>query len=300
MDSFSAGPIVYSSLEADELYESADDSDDKGEAAEDDVDVRHLASDSTLERIVRRRFGVWQSGEGRQCSIINEIFDRLHVHSYDVKYESSVRCLSLDFSIVGMRGIYEQRSCTDTSPTWELSAKSGQLEQVPNLKAAWLLDEETVLTCCHYEGKEAESWVDEKRLAERFGSETLERMGGMGVLLELIGLICADAGAPYATKLPFGLPEAIVRLGEAESSGRSGGYSTAMSTAPRDLPKMPTKPLPATSAGRVVSAKNAGLHFVRAHLWCCALRVCSCHPGLALIVRDAVKQHHGRNGRGLG
>ena len=87
----------------------------------------------------------------------------------------------------------------------ELSQRSGQLVQVPNLKATWLLDEvgkeregatrscnffcqETVLTCCHYAGEAlsvakakeqrsimltcqeaTESWVDEKRLAERFG-----------------------------------------------------------------------------------------------------------------------------------
>ncbi|CAE7298124.1 unnamed protein product [Symbiodinium pilosum] len=107
-----------------------------------------------------------------------------------------------------MKGFYEQRSCTDTSPTWELS-EQGSLEQVPNLKAKWILDEETVLTCCHYAGNEAaESWVDATRLSERFGSETLECMGGLGVLLEFIGLICADAGAPsYASLLPFGLPE---------------------------------------------------------------------------------------------
>ncbi|CAE7690961.1 unnamed protein product [Symbiodinium sp. CCMP2456] len=219
MDSFSAGPIVYSTLEADELYESADDSEGEGpgEGTAEAEEVTTQGHDPKM-RIVNSRFRVWQQSEGKDCSIINEIFDRLHVHSHEVTFASSVRCLKMDFSIVGMRGVYEQRSCADPSPTWELSQRSGQLVQVPNLKATWLLDEETVLTCCHYAGEATESWVDEKRLAERFGSETLERMGGLSVLLELIGLICADAGAGYAAQLPFGLPEGVVYLREEQEA----------------------------------------------------------------------------------
>ncbi|CAE6927473.1 unnamed protein product [Symbiodinium sp. CCMP2592] len=220
MDSFSAGPIVYSTLEADELYESADDSEGEGQGREGAAEAEELTThghDSNRTEIVNSRFRVWKQSAGKDCSIINQIFDRLHVHSHEVTFASSVRCLKMDFSIVGMRGVYEQRSCADPSPTWELSQRSGQLVQVPNLKATWLLDEETVLTCCHYAGEATESWVDEKRLAERFGSETLERMGGLSVLLQLIGLICADAGAGYAAQLPFGLPEAIVYLREAST-----------------------------------------------------------------------------------
>ncbi|CAE7506680.1 unnamed protein product, partial [Symbiodinium necroappetens] len=254
MDSFSAGPIVYSTLEADELYESADDSEGEGPgegtAREAEEVIAHPGHDSKIW-IVNSRFRVWKQSEGKDCSIINEMFDRLHVHSHEVTFASSVRCLKTDFSIVGMRGVYEQRSCADPSPTWELSQRSGQLVQVPNLKATWLLDEETVLTCCHYAGEATESWVDEKRLAERFGSENLERMGGLSVLLEFIGLICADAGAGYAAQLPFGLPEAVVYLREEADAPRprrppiaeaSGGYGAS-----KVVPKAP-KPLPATSA----------------------------------------------------
>eukprot|EP00439_Symbiodinium_sp_Y106_P007642 s2623_g1.t1 len=271
MDSFSAGPIVYSTLEADELYESADDSDEgQGEGAAEAAEVTTHGHDSKM-RMVNSRFRVWKQSAGKDCSIINEIFDRLHVHSHEVTFASSVRCLKMDFSIVGMRGVYEQRSCADPSPTWELSQRSGQLVQVPNLKATWLLDEETVLTCCHYAGEATESWVDEKRLAERFGSETLERMGGLSILLELIGLICADAGAGYAAQLPFGLPEAVVYLREADTPPRaepSGGYGMSKEVASAFVPKAP-KPLPATSAVAFNTSKTLAVVGHTARHGCC-------------------------------
>ena len=183
----------------------------------------------------------------------------------------------------------------------ELSQRSGQLVQVPNLKATWLLDEvgkeregatrscnffcqETVLTCCHYAGEalsvakakeqcsimltcgghrelggrkatcrairpspqlSKQSRVGFSKVLGGTGSENLERMGGLSVLLEFIGrcldsshracapvftfwrgLICADAGAGYAAQLPFGLPEVGFFQGLAVSDGRlrSGGH----------------------------------------------------------------------------
>mmetsp|Transcript_90042 Transcript_90042/g.160321 ORF Transcript_90042/g.160321 Transcript_90042/m.160321 type:complete len:290 (+) Transcript_90042:76-945(+) len=223
MDALSADPVWYSSLDPDELDElSENEAEEPGDDEEEDEEDEEL---DLKDRFVQPRFDAWLSRQnlpqGATRELLLELYSRLDVESYGVDYTSSVRRHRVDFQIAGMQGFYEQRSMSDPdSDTWDMSPDGKSLELVPNLHIEWVLDEETLIESHHFtgtSGSKSSSSVDETRLGERFGSNTLEQLGGINLLLQFIGTACADAGAParYTELLPFGgLQQAILQLDE--------------------------------------------------------------------------------------
>jgi len=221
MDALSADPVWYSSLDPDELDElSENEAQEQGDEEEEEDDDEEL---DLKDRYVQPRFDAWLSRqnlpEGATRELLLELYSRLEVQSYGVDYSSSVRCLRVDFQIAGMQGLCWQRSLSDPeSDAWDISSDDKSFELVPNLSVEWVLDEETLIQCQHFtgpSGSTSSSSIDENRLGERFGSNTLEQLGGLNVLLQFIGTTCGDAGAPhrYTELLPFGgLPQAILQI----------------------------------------------------------------------------------------
>ncbi|CAK9044790.1 unnamed protein product [Durusdinium trenchii] len=228
MDSLSVGPVQYSSLEADEFDDgnSADDIDEVEEAPETSRTTGVPPEGSLKQQICQGRFEAWVSQmKLGHNPLVYELYKRLELLSHSVT-NSSVRCLLVEFSIAGMHGVYKQSSCFDpTSPTWLLNSESNKMEQIPNLVVDWTLDDELLISSRYYTGAERRGpYVDESRLSERFGSDTIRALGGgkadwtgletgLNRLLQFLGLICADAGAPeaYTRHLPFGgIPHRIL------------------------------------------------------------------------------------------
>eukprot|EP00747_Dinoflagellata_sp_TGD_P049920 gnl/TRDRNA2_/TRDRNA2_146474_c1_seq1.p1 gnl/TRDRNA2_/TRDRNA2_146474_c1~~gnl/TRDRNA2_/TRDRNA2_146474_c1_seq1.p1 ORF type:complete len:253 (-),score=52.91 gnl/TRDRNA2_/TRDRNA2_146474_c1_seq1:97-804(-) len=180
--------------------------------------------------------------------------------------ESSERRLTVDFMLFGMAGHYDQCSQADaTSATWDASGGSCCL--LPNVKAELTLDGESLLSSAHYatvrpegEGTPAGRVVKEDRLGERFGTETLKKLGGIAVLLQFLGLICADEAAKcYAEVLPFGLSAALLAIDEEESKADvpgkpAGGAGYAAASRP-PVARPPASPRPKPSS--TAAAKEA-------------------------------------------
>eukprot|EP00931_Biecheleriopsis_adriatica_P074948 TRINITY_DN48916_c0_g1_i1.p1 TRINITY_DN48916_c0_g1~~TRINITY_DN48916_c0_g1_i1.p1 ORF type:complete len:296 (+),score=74.98 TRINITY_DN48916_c0_g1_i1:104-991(+) len=233
MDSLSADPVLYSSLEADEFDDHS--GEENEELGDDDAEEEEEVEDEEpdlKDKIVLPRFEAWLGSkklpEGETRELIAELYSRLEVLEHGVDMISCIRCLDLRFSISGMQGIYQQQSLADPdSPAWELSSDGQQLQQVPNLTVKWVLDDEVLIDCQHFVGSgnaASSSSVDKERISDRFGSDTLEQLGGIEVLLQFLGTICADCDAPpaYAQHLPFGgISEAIVHRAIVNTGGQS-------------------------------------------------------------------------------
>eukprot|EP00913_Durusdinium_trenchii_P023103 g21689.t1 len=152
---------------------------------------------SLKQQICQGRFEAWVSQmKLGHNPLVYELYKRLELLSHSVT-NSSVRCLLVEFSIAGMHGVYKQSSCFDpTSPTWLLNSESNKMEQIPNLVVDWTLDDELLISSRYYTGAERRGpYVDESRLSERFGSDTIRALGGLNRLLQFLGLICADPWA---------------------------------------------------------------------------------------------------------
>uniref|UniRef100_A0A7S4QD68 Uncharacterized protein n=1 Tax=Alexandrium monilatum TaxID=311494 RepID=A0A7S4QD68_9DINO len=228
MDSLSAQPIHRSSLAAEEFEEdqsAGGETVDEGGADEDDAPPLELR-----ERYVRPRFdgllARLAKGDAACRAVLQDLYDRLKVSGRSVVVSSSVRTCTLDFTLAGMAGRYEQRSQADsTSAVWDLGS-GGAFEPAPNLAAELVLDGDSLAGCEYFaaSSKRGRRWTDEECVTNHFGSDNLKKLGGMGTLLQFLGAVCADCGAPYYAKhLPFGLPEALVRLEvdeEAEATAR--------------------------------------------------------------------------------
>ena len=207
MDSLSVGPVQYSSLEADEFDEgSAAEEADASDGAEAVPEARELAA-PLKNKVCQSRFETWVTlTKLDENPLVHELYRRLELQSHSVTL-SSVRILCVQFSIAGMQGVYKQSSCFDpTSPTWLMNAKTQSMEQIPNLMVDWTLDDELLISSYFTFGGGAKAEVNENRLSERFGSDTIKSLGGFNRLLQFLGVICADAGAPeaYTRHLPFG------------------------------------------------------------------------------------------------
>ncbi|CAL1128711.1 unnamed protein product [Cladocopium goreaui] len=215
MDSLSVGPVQYSSLEADDFDDAsaAEDADDDVDAVADSLAAMgpDVAEAPLKERLCQGRFNAWVAlMKLGHNSLVHELYKRLELQSHSVTL-SSVRSVCVQFSIAGMQGVYKQSSCFDpTSPTWHMNSKTQSMELIPNLLVDWTLDDELLISSRHWTagaGPEANDvQLNESRLSERFGSDTITSLGGLNRLLQFLGLICADAGAPeaYTRHLPFG------------------------------------------------------------------------------------------------
>ncbi|CAE8627548.1 unnamed protein product, partial [Polarella glacialis] len=220
MDQLSADPVYYSTL-GDEDDEFGKLSGEESEGVSDDQDKDDSDDDAALslkDRYVRPRFDHWMaatSAVGPKRELLLELYSRLEVAARDDELLSSVHGLRVEFQIAGMQGKYEQLCLSDSSQTWQLVDR--KLELVPNVAVKLELDAEPLISCRYFVGQTASSSssVDEERLSERFGSNTLEQLGGVHVLLQFLGVICADPGTPssYVQFLPFGgLPLASIRV----------------------------------------------------------------------------------------
>eukprot|EP00929_Paragymnodinium_shiwhaense_P006241 TRINITY_DN10930_c1_g2_i1.p1 TRINITY_DN10930_c1_g2~~TRINITY_DN10930_c1_g2_i1.p1 ORF type:complete len:379 (-),score=111.95 TRINITY_DN10930_c1_g2_i1:73-1209(-) len=92
-------------------------------------------------------------------------------------------------------------------------------------------------------------WVNGRRFGERFGTETMEKLGGLSTLLKFLGTVCADAEASalYADVLPFGLSADLLAV-EAGDAAAAAAAAAAEKVAQRSKTR-------SASAG---SRKSAG------------------------------------------
>jgi hypothetical protein len=169
--------------------------------------------------------------------LLREVFAHVTVTVRDVEVVSSERNLRVEFELYGMQGRYRQSSQGDvTSPVWDVS--KGTFDLKANLEAELVFDEEKLLSCAHFAGETlraisggggassssarcSRSFVDKDRLCEKFGTETVVKLGGSGILLQFLGVICADPGAQcYAEVLPFGLQAAVLAVSEGDAEDR--------------------------------------------------------------------------------
>lgn len=260
MDSLSADPVCYSSLEAAELDDSGNEgeqgveSEELPEEGEDDEDGEDLK-----ERLVQPRFEAWLAGfEGAKRGLLLELYSRLEVLEHGVVFDSSAQSLRVEFLIAGMRGIYLQRSMVDAeSDAWDMSPDGRRLELVPNITALLELDEETLVDCQQFTGQGASvgssiRTVDEDRISDRFGSDTLVQLGGLDVLLQFFGTVCGDASAPpeYTLVLPFGgLSEAVLQLvGADNAKQRKAEQGVGVQRQKKKVAYKPPTRAPASSA----------------------------------------------------
>lgn len=219
MDALAGGPICYSSLEADEFDELSA-YDDDGAPDLDDVTLGERPELSIKDRFVQPRFDKLLAASSATChELLRELLGRVQMIHHDVLIESSMRHLVVDFVLAGMEGHYEQRSQADaSSATWATSTgKTGTqgFELLPNVSADLVLDGEPLISCQYFASAASknQSKTDDKRLSERFGSDTLTKLGGAKVLMQFIGVVCADTGAPvYAERLPFGISGDVIAV----------------------------------------------------------------------------------------
>mmetsp|Transcript_106184 Transcript_106184/g.257956 ORF Transcript_106184/g.257956 Transcript_106184/m.257956 type:complete len:342 (-) Transcript_106184:90-1115(-) len=253
MDSLTAQPIYHSSLAAEEFEDlSGEEEADEGAFADENLDPAPL---DLRERYVRPRFDglVAKQAKGDVAcrGVLRDMYDRLKVSNRDVVMSSSVRTYTLDFVLANMQGHYEQRSQADTASAIWAPGSNGVFEPAPNLDAELLLDGESLLGSRYFavSSQLGRRWTDEQRLSDRFGSENLNKLGGVGTLLQFLGAICADCGAPYyAERLPFGLQEALLALEVDEEAEAAARQLRAHRASPESLvPSAPPKPRPSAS-----------------------------------------------------
>lgn len=273
MDAFSAEPVHWSTLDEDELTIADSDSNEdldpqvflaSGRDLEEDDQFAASASVVLRDRLVRPRFERWlrqyNGGASRPQSsasvrsegptadpateLLQELFNRLTVASCNVSQRSSERRLTLEFTLAGCDGRYEQCSQADPA-SLVYDAEGSTIELLPNVEAKLHLDGSLLIDCMHFAGKPPSSVavarrlvaddqpsftplnrigsqcdsciVQEERLGMCIGSDNTSKIGGIQVLLQFLGTICADAEAAcYAEHLPFRLTASQVSWNVAE------------------------------------------------------------------------------------
>lgn len=276
MDSLCAAPACYSSMEGEDLEDLSPDEEEEEagdeEAQEEDEGGHETPVHNLRDLHVRSRFAKWLAqlpgGRGARSELLWELFSLLTVSRLDLQVVSSERRFSLDFSLASMQGRYHQSSQADAfSSVWD--ASGGDFVLRPNVEAEFVLDDEVLASCKHFamgqpvsagsSSKKPSPWVDHVRVSDRFGSETLEKLGGLGVLLEFLGTICVDSCTGcYAEVLPFGLaaglfdvsfdPEEIPRSPATSKSKHSNVRKNPSSTSQPAAPKRPPHAAKASAA----------------------------------------------------
>jgi len=230
------GPVYHSGMEAEDLDRNEDSASSREDA--DESLLQEPASPTTVvnlrDKFIRPRMHRWlilQSGNKTRRELLDDMFGRCEVLSQATQIHSSERAFTLDFKLMGMSGHFRQVSQADPlSPVWDVSG--GGFKRLPNVEAELTLDNEPVVLGVHYAAPKPSTgaagdssmaapckWVDEARIEERFGAEAIRKLGGMQILLQFLGALCADAGAPgYAEVLPFGLAVSVLRAIEEQEA----------------------------------------------------------------------------------
>lgn len=276
MDSIgSAFPVHYSTLEEGEFDDlsAGSEEEDAEESDAEDGEGSEAEAEPEADDFCRPRLEAWlvlqpPQNEAR-TELINMLRSRLAVTSQFVTLTASARQHVVEFSLIGMECRYEQCSQAEaSSAVWEVSG--GGLELVPNVKAELTLDGDRLVGCELYatDAAKGSRWADEQRLGERFGTETLAKMGGLETLLQFLGAVCLDGGAPcYYEALPFGLPESLAALGApgaprevAEGAAASGGSAAGAAAKGAKKPPKPKaeKPGGFQPKARAAPAGGAG------------------------------------------
>lgn len=268
-------------MEGEDLADLSPDEEEEEEASDEDAQEEvdgglETPVPNLRDLHVRCRFAKWLAqlpgGSGARSELLWELFSLLTVSRLDLQVVSSERRFSLDFSLASMQGHYHQSSQADAfSSVWD--ASGGDFVLRPNVEAEFVLDDEVLASCKHFamgqpvsaessagsSSKKPSPWVDQVRVSDRFGSETLEKLGGLRVLLEFLGTICVDSCTGcYAEVLPFGLaaglfdvsfdPEEIPRSPAASKSKHVSLRKNQSSTSQPAAPKRPPHAAKASAA----------------------------------------------------
>lgn len=275
MDMYSANPVVYSSMDAEELQNISGDDIDIG--ADSDVDtVDDITKPFDPYAKLRTRIQKWAETQPKSNEdLINRFLATLVVTERSDEDRSSERVFKLRFKFAGREGRYVQHSHADVvSAVWD----GATMARLPNVLASLVFDGEEVAGCrCFCTdllGKPAlrletdapaqeplkdkhlqtrapsQRWADFTRLAELFGTDNVKKLGGPEILLQFLGSICADSAAPstYAKVLPFGLAAEIISI---------SGTTEADVAAPTAMPFVPSSraaPSPAKPSIKATAA----------------------------------------------
>jgi len=237
MDSLEAFPVWKSTLDVDDLLGLS--GDDDAESSDSESSGKEVTSATLNDKVVQLRIDRFLKEqpmrEEKRRAMFEVILRRLQLSRSESDVLCSERRHSVSFVLAGMEGVYSQRSQADpTSPTW--SVHGGKFVREANVTCELVLDGESLLGSVYIVGESgSQCWADEARLSDRFGSETVASLGGMTVLLQFLGVICADPGAAcYAEWLPFRLSEKHLRPVE-EVDGVYEGLRAASAAATLNL-----------------------------------------------------------------
>lgn len=231
VDCLSATPVVYSSLETEDIEDFTDDEDDDAdqEASADegygDIGDEVLPLSVLRDRFIRPRFEKWLTTQptGSQ-DLLNQLYSLLAVLVRDFSTVSSERRFEVDFRIASIKCNYLQYSYADADISlW--NAASDSTERVPNVRASLEVDGQELARSAYFASATSDAaaakggdhiWTNPHQLSDCFGTDTVEQLGGCKVLLQFLGVICADNEVPfYAEALPFGLTPELVAIGDA-------------------------------------------------------------------------------------
>lgn len=268
-------PYESSSLEAEDFDElSPDDTEyeeDEGYANEEaDEEVLSLR-DQLIGQRYKRWLGRLKARSSDADELLNQLYSRLEVrdvqdgpYAEGLSVSSSERCVEVRFSLCSMEGLYVQRSQADTkAPVWDTS--NGKFEELPYVMCRLELDgEELVNFACFNrvsdpDGTRSIMSVEQERLSERFGSQTIDQIGGWNILLQFLGIICVDSGSPgLIESLPFKLtaadvvdPEVLLASKAKPKAASTGGYGSQLAVAvPQSPDSKPKRPAGKKSGSR--------------------------------------------------
>lgn len=157
-----------------------------------------------------KRFAAMSTSQAT-AQILQSLFEKFDIASCESSVSSCPRSWALTFSFSRLRGRYWQVSQTEKeSPVWDTS--DGRFEEVPQLYACLQFDGDVVVECSCFascfdpEGLRSSVKIEEERLRDGFGSETVAKLGGLKPLLQFLGVLCVDMRAiDCISWLPFEL-----------------------------------------------------------------------------------------------
>lgn len=216
MDHLLCKPICQTTLEFEEKFSGsgssgaslASEADETGIGEKPPLKELTFHSEFLVPRF--KRFAALSTSQAT-AQILQSLFGKFDIASYESSVSSCPRSWVLTFSFSRLRGRYCQVSQTEKeSPVWDTS--DGRFEEVPQLYACLQFDGDVVVECSRFascldpEGLRSTVKIEGELLRDGFGSETVAKLGGLKPLLQFLGVLCVDMRAlDCISLLPFEL-----------------------------------------------------------------------------------------------